>query len=178
MTRPEDPTRHAAFQTLYEQLREQARRALARERLDHTLGPTALVHEAYLRLGPDGDGTFVGRPHFLAVAAAAMRHVLVDHARTRGRAKRGGGWTRVDFDEDLLLTDEDLDRVLTLDALLRELSQIDEDAALIVQMRFFSAMTIAEVAEEMGRSTRWVTKQWAFARAWLRRRLDEPVDAP
>lgn len=173
MNPPLDLTRDDGFPALYEELKERARRALAGERIDHTLGPTALVHELYLRLGPEGNGTFLGRPHFLAVAAAAMRHLLVDHARTRGRAKRGGGWSRVDFDESLVLAVEDLDRVLTLDDLLQKLSEVDDDAAMIVQMRFFAAMTEQEIADEMGRSPRWVRKQWAFARAWLKAELAE-----
>jgi len=170
---PLDHSHDDGFPALYEQLKERARRALAGERIDHTLGPTALVHELYLRLGPEGNGTFLGRPHFLAVAAAAMRHILVDHARARSRAKRGGGWSRVDFDESLVLAVEDLDRVLTLDDLLRKLAEVDDDAAMIVQMRFFAAMTELEIAEEMGRSPRWVRKHWAFARAWLKSELVE-----
>lgn len=170
-----DPRRDDGFPALYEQLKVRARRALAGERIEHTLGPTALVHELYLRLGPEGNGTFLGRPHFLAVAAAAMRHILVDHARAKGRAKRGGGWSRVDFDESLVLADEDLDRVLTLDELLQQLARVDDDAAMIVQMRFFAAMTEQEIADEMDRSPRWVRKQWAFARAWLKSQLAEAV---
>jgi RNA polymerase sigma factor (TIGR02999 family) len=165
------------FPALYEQLLGQARRALARERSDHTLSPTALVHEAYLRLGPDGSGTYQDRAHFLAVAAAAMRHILVDHARARGRDKRGGGWTRIDLDESIPLNDQGLDRALILHDLLERLTRVDDDAAMITQMRFFGAMTEEEIAAEMGRSSRWVRKQWAFARQWLRARLDD-TEAP
>ena len=169
----DDATRDEGFAALYQQLRIKARQALASERADHTLTPTALVHEVYLRLGPDGDGTFQGRAHFLATASAVMRRVLVDHARARGRLKRGGDWTRVNFDESLVLAEEDLDRVLTLDELLDRLAQVDDDAAMIVQMRFFAAMTENEIAEEMGRSPRWVRKHWAFARGWLQDELAE-----
>ena len=175
MSRILDLSREDGFPALYEELHRQARSALAKERSDHTLGPTALVHEAYLRLGPEGSGTFHGRSHFLAVAAAAMRHILVDHARARGRAKRGGGWTRVDLDDSLLLNEAGLDRVLVIDDLLRKLGALDPDAALIVQMRFFASMTEDEIGEEMERSTRWVRKQWAFARAWLREQMGELV---
>lgn len=173
MPKPVDPTREEGFPALYEELRRRARQALAGERSDHTLGPTALVHEVYLRLGPDGTGTFHGRSHFLAVAAAAMRHVLVDHARARGRQKRGGDWSRVDFDEALVVSEDDLDRVLTLHDLLSKLSRIDDDAALVVQMRFFASMTEVQIAEEMDRSALWVQKQWKFARAWLREQVSD-----
>lgn len=173
MNAPIDPARDDGFAALYEELRLRARRALAGERVDHTLTPTALVHELYLRLGPDGDGTFLGRAHFLAVAAAAMRRILVDHARSKGRAKRGGGWSRVDFDDAVVIAEEDLDRVLILEDLLQKLARVDDDAAMIVQMRFFGAMTEAEIAQEMDRSPRWVRKHWAFARAWLRTQLAE-----
>lgn len=167
------PTGDEGFPELYEQLLGQARRALSKERVDHTLSPTALVHEAYIRLGPDGSGTFHGRAHFLAVAAAAMRHILVDHARARGRDKRGGGWIRVELDESLPLNDHGLDRALILNDLLERLTRVDDDAAMITQMRFFASMTEEEIAEEMGRSSRWVRKHWAFARQWLRARLEE-----
>lgn len=166
-----DLTREDGFPELYDELRRRALSVLAGERSDHTLGPTALVHEIYLRLGPEGTGTFHGRAHFMAVAAAAMRHVLVDHARARGRQKRGADWSRVDFDESLVVAEEDLDRVLVLHDLLSKLARIDDKAALIVQMRFFASMTENEIAEEMERSPLWVQKQWMFARAWLREQV-------
>lgn len=167
-----DPSSDAGFVPLYEELKVLARRVLSRENRNHPLQPTALVHEAYLRLGPAGAGTFDGRAHFLAVAAAAMRRILVDYARARATAKRGGGWTRIDLDEQLSLDDHGLDEAIAVDAALSRLATIDAHAAAIVQMQFFGGMTQAEIAEELGRSERWVRERWAFARARLREELE------
>lgn len=173
MALPPGPHSDAEFSALYEELREVARRALAREGAHHPLDPTALVHEAYLRLGPTGLGTFDGRGHFLAVAATAMRRVLVDHARARNAAKRGGDWVRIDLDEQILHRGQGPEQTLAIDSALERLAGIDPRVAAIVEMRFFSGMTEAEVAEELGMSERWVRKQWASARTWLREELAE-----
>lgn len=169
MTHPgPDPSLDAGFPALYAELRTLARRALRGERADHTLQPTALVHEVYLKLGPDGEGTFHGRAHFLPIAATAMRRVLVDHARRRSTTKRGGQWQRIDLDEALRREDLDLDLILDMEKALKRLSEIDPRLTSMVQMRFYGGMTEAEVAEHFDKSPRWVRKQWAFARAWLR----------
>ena len=146
---------------------------LRRERPDHTLQPTALVNEAYLRLV---DSTRVGaedRQRFLAIAARAMRRVLVDHARRRKRLKRGGdAWQRVTVDLDLELSDAGgaVD-VVELSELLDKLQELDERACRIIEMHFFAGLSFAEVAEALGITERTAYKDWAAARLWLAREL-------
>jgi len=165
---PADPAALSA--ALYEQLRGLAAAYMQGEREGHTLQPTALVHEAFLRL--DGSRAAPGgRIHFLALAATAMRHVLVDHARARDAAKRGGGWTRVTVSEAARLSDGPDDDVIAVDAALANLAAVDPRAARIVELRFFAGLTEAEIATELGISERWVRDQWRHARAWLRREM-------
>lgn len=161
------------FPHFYEDLREMARRYLARERKAHTLSPTELVHEAYVRLDEATRRTFRGRTHFLASAAILMRHALVDHARRRGAVKRGGGWTRVDIGENAAWTEDNIHLVLAVDWVVQELDRLDPRLSALAQMRYFAGMTEAEVAEEMGYSDRWVRKQWAFTRQWMLTRTEE-----
>ena len=159
---------------LYDDLHQQAERYLAREGRDPILQPTMLVHEAYLRLVDQSRVDWQGRSHFLAVGAVAMRRVLVDQARHRGRLKRGGDRQRVTLDmavEDHKLSvdrDEDL---LAVDEALRRLAEVDPRQARIVELRFFAGMTVAEVAEVLGVSKRTVEAEWTAVRAWLRREL-------
>lgn len=157
---------------LYDELRAIAANHLRRERDDHTLQPTALVHEAYLRLQARGQRGFTDRTHYLAYASIAMRRVLVDHARARAALKRGGGITKVTVGDANALTEDRTEDVLSVDQALTKLAAVDERAARIVEMRFFAGMTELEVAEALGVSDRWVRKQWAFARAWLRRAME------
>ncbi|MCB9915042.1 MAG: sigma-70 family RNA polymerase sigma factor [Planctomycetes bacterium] len=157
------------LQVAYAQLRELAERYLRRERIDHTLQPTALVHEAWLRL--EGDGAWRDRTHFFATAARAMRHVLVDHARARRRAKRGGGWARVELDPGLGLDERELDLV-DLDRALAELAARDERQAALVELRFFGGLAMPAVAEVLGVSLGTAERDWRFARAWLARALN------
>lgn len=157
---------------LYDELRAIAANHLQRERDDHTLQPTALVHEAYLRLQARGGRGFADRTHYLAYASIAMRRVLVDHARARAALKRGGGATKVTVGDANALTEDRTEDVLSVDQALTKLAAVDGRAARIVEMRFFAGMTEAEVAAALGVSDRWVRKQWAFARAWLRRAMD------
>lgn len=169
---PESPDSPGDFHTLlYDELRAIAAIHLQRERDDHTLQPTALVHEAFLRLQARGERAFVDRTHYLACASIAMRRVLVDHARARAALKRGGGATRVTASEHNALSDDRTEDVLSVDQALRKLAEVDEMAARVVEMRFFAGMTEAEAAAALGVSDRWVRKQWAFARAWLRRAM-------
>ncbi len=157
---------------VYRELRELASGYLAAERSNHTLQPTALVHEAYLRLiGRDGD--WKNRAHFLAASATAMRRVLVDHARARRTAKRGGGATRVSLTSDIAdIARQDV-QVLELDELLEQLAKLSNRMAKIVELRFFAGMTIPEAAEALGVSTTVVDDDWAVARAWLALRIRE-----
>jgi RNA polymerase sigma-70 factor, ECF subfamily len=156
---------------VYEDLRLIAEGYLRRERPDHTLEPTALVHEAFLKLSSQSKLAPNDRTHFLALAAGAMRQILVDHARASHALKRGGGWQRISVSEAISEASQGSENLLTLDTALQRLAQEDERAAVIVEMRFFSGLTEAEIATELGMSERWVRAQWAHARAWLRRQM-------
>lgn len=150
----------------YAELRVLASREMGRERRDHTLQPTALVHEAYLRLVGD-DVSFDNRAHFFAAAATSIRRVLVEHARKHARAKRGGGHQRVALaHEDLPAPVRD-DRMIALDEALRELEAFDPKKAQLVELRFFAGMTIPEAAETMSISESTVVRDWRLARAWM-----------
>ncbi len=155
----------------YERLRQLAAGYLRRERPDHTLQATALVHEAYVRLVDPEKVSWQGRTHFLAIAAHEMRRVLVNHARERNRLKRGGGRARVVLDEALLPTGDRGVDTLDLDEALEELSALDERQGQIVVLRFFAGLTVEEVAARLGISPKTVEKDWRFARAWLHKRL-------
>jgi RNA polymerase sigma factor (TIGR02999 family) len=158
---------------VYDELRSGAARQLRRDR-DGTLRPTALVHEAYLRLASQRGATWRDRAHFFLVAAQTMRRVLVDHARARGAAKRAGGWLRVTLDEGIAApTSERSPDVLALDAALAELGALDAGKARVVELRYFAGLTLEETAEALGVSESTVTRDWRFARAWLHRRLSE-----
>ena len=168
-----DPRRVVAhlLPEVYEELRSLAAHYLRRERPDHTLQPTALVHEAFLKLSRQSKLDVNDRTHFLAIAAGAMRQVLVDHARQHVAQKRGGGWQRITVDESIAVSTDGIEDLLALDDTLRRLAEVDEPAARIVEMRFFAGLTEVEIGEAMGMSERWVRGQWAFARAWLRREM-------
>ena len=150
---------------VYDELRRLAAARLAAEAPGHTLNPTALVHEAYLRLV--GDQKFDGRGHFFAAAAEAMRRVLVDRARDRNRLKRGGGRQRVDLDRLTGLVTASDDDLLGLDEALDRLAQDYPAAAELVKLRFFAGMTLAEAADALGLSDRTADRYWVFARTWL-----------
>ncbi len=156
---------------VYDELRRLARRELRRERVDHTVQPTALVNELYLRLLQQRDATWQNRAQFFAVAAQLMRRVLVDHARARVAAKRGGGAPRVSLDAGLELPADGGVDLLALDRELTRLAELDPDQARIVELRFFSGLTIDETAAAIGRSPRTVKREWRLARAWLYGRL-------
>jgi RNA polymerase sigma factor (TIGR02999 family) len=156
---------------VHAELRRIAAAYMRNERADHTLQPTALVNEAYLRLVDARDITFESRSHFLGVAARLMREVLVDHARRRATAKRAGGVARIPLeDADAAVAAPDAD-VLALDEALRRLEAMDSRMARLVELRFFGGMTTAETAESLGISVATVEREWATARSWLRREL-------
>lgn len=161
---------------LYEQLREIASNYLRSERTGHTLEPSALVHEAYLRLQSREGKAFADRQHFMAFASTTMRHVLVDYARARNTRKRGGNVVHITVDEGNAMTEDRTEEVLAVDAALQRLHEHDPQLEQIVVMRFFAGMTEAEIAAVMGKSDRWVRTQWSFAKAWLRRAFEEPKD--
>lgn len=171
------PAPEKLLEELYSELRALAAHHLRGERADHTLEPTALVHEVYLRLQGRGERQIEGRSHFMAAASIAMRRVLVDHARTRRAQKRGGGVTHVTVGEANAITSDRTTDVLLVDDALARLGRVDPQAARIVEMRFFAGMTELEIASVLGKSDRWVRSQWAFARAWLRRELEDAGEA-
>jgi RNA polymerase sigma factor (TIGR02999 family) len=154
---------------VYDELRRLAAAKLAYEPDGHTLDATALVHEAYLKLG--GEQSFATKSAFMRAAAVAMRRVLVDHARAKRSTKRGGDWNRVDL-PDIALPIEDSD-LLALDEALAEFAAVDREAAELVQMRYFAGLSIAQAAEALGISARTADRTWAYARAWLFRRLSK-----
>jgi RNA polymerase sigma factor (TIGR02999 family) len=156
---------------VYDELRRIARRALRWESPDHTLGTTALVHEAYLKLV---DQTRVGwrdRAHFYAVAALAMRRILVDYARRHRRTKRGGGQRPVSLDEGAVSLDERAENLVALDEALTRLSELNPRLSRIVECRFFGGLTEEEIAEALGVTARTVKRDWAKARGWLYQEL-------
>lgn len=162
------------FPVIYRELRRVAGRYLAHERRDHTLQPTALVHEAWMRLQNDRGVEWQGRTHSLALGAQAMRRLLVDHGRGQKRAKRGGGVKPLVLD-DLInaarTSEVPVEDLLTLEAALEKLEGEDPRAAQVVVLKFFSGMTTPEVAEHLNVSSRTVEADWTHARAWLMREL-------
>lgn len=164
---------------VYDELRGQAARYLSRERGDHTLRPTALVNEAYLRLVRQRRVVWQGRGQFFAVAATVMRRLLVDYARKDGASKRGGSVRTVslqDGEEVSIAAPPDIDVIELNDALV-DLSAIDAQCARMIELRFFAGLTTEETAEALGVSTATVTRGWRVARAWLHRRLTHGHDA-
>jgi RNA polymerase sigma factor (TIGR02999 family) len=167
------------FDTLYRELRGLAVAAMRAERREHTLQPTALVHEAYIRLAAD-TSPLSSRHHFFGVAAIAMRRILVEHARARYAAKRGGHAPRVsldDIDVPMPIVLDDLD-VAALDTALTRLSALDARQARIVELRFFAGLTVEETAEVVGTSARTVKREWQMSRAWLKREMARQSGAP
>ena len=162
------------FIPLYSELKRVARRYLGRERKNHTLQPTALVNEAWIRLEQQHGVDWKGRTHGLAIAAQAMRRLLVDHGRHQKRQKRGGGAAAVQFDELLQAATTGgvpVEDLLTLEDALTRLEAVDARAAQVVSLRFFSGLSAPEVATHLGVSLRTVEADWTHARAWLRREL-------
>ena len=156
---------------VYDELRRQAARYLRRERAGHTLQTTALIHEAYLRLVGQKDVRFQNRAHFFGVAARLMRQILVDHARTRGRAKRGGSEVRVSLTQaNSVAKGSDID-LLVLDEALNRLAEIDLQQSKIVELRFFGGLNVEETAAIVGVSPATVKRDWSVARAWLHREI-------
>ncbi len=168
----DDQARAALFDVLYSELRKLAEAAMRRERPDHTLQPTALVHETYVRLADDS-GRFENRAHFFGVAASAMRRVLVDHARARGAQKRGGGeaFVAVDNLDNLPGAPPGTVDLVSLDDALSRLSVLDSRQGRVVELRFFGGLSVEETATILDLSPRTVKREWQMARAWLRREL-------
>jgi RNA polymerase sigma factor (TIGR02999 family) len=163
---------------VYGELHRLARRYLSRERPGHTLQATALVNEAYLRLIDQQKSDWQDRAHFFAVAARIMRHLLIDHARSRRYAKRGGGAVQVSLEEGAAVTPEPSVDLLALDEALDRLAAIDERKVVIVELRYFSGLSVEETAEAMRLSEITVKREWLKAKAWLYRELSQEAGPP
>lgn len=160
---------------IYEELRRLAHKQLAMERPDHTLQPTALVHEAYVRLAGQERVQWKNRAQFLSVAARLMRRILVDYARAHVAAKRGGGAEHLSLDELEIPVQERAAEVLALDTALEELACVDERKSRVVELRFFGGLTVEETAEAMELNEATVRRDWTFAKAWLHRSIKAAV---
>jgi RNA polymerase sigma factor (TIGR02999 family) len=171
-SRGDRPSLETLMPLVYGELRRLAAHYLRGEKPGQTLQPTALVHEAYLRLMKDKPGRWKNRAHFCAIAAHSMRQILIERARARDALKRGGGQPRVTFDESLpAAADGKSIDMVALDGALDRLAELDAEQARIVELRFFGGLTIEETADAMGSSPATVKRHWALARAWLAREL-------
>ncbi len=167
-----DAAREALITVVYEELRRVARRQLLRERPDHTLQSAALVNEAYLRLTQQREAPkWQNRAHFFGMAAQVMRQILVDHARRRLRAKRGGAAPRLSLETTMVKTQKREVDLVSLDDALSKLAALDPEQGRLVELRFFAGLSIDETAEVMGISPATVKREWATARAWLQLEL-------
>lgn len=158
---------------VYDELRALADRYLQRQPPDHTLQPTALVHEAYIRLVGDAHSDWSGRVHFFRVAAKAMRRILIDHARKRCSAKRGGDRRKLPLDDVLAIADYRDEYVMALDEALTELAGIDEQLVQLVELRFFGRLSIEETSQVLGVSPTTVKRLWQIARGWLHQEISK-----
>jgi RNA polymerase sigma factor (TIGR02999 family) len=158
---------------VYDEMRRIARSFISRERQGHTLQPTALVNEVYLRLVDQNSLTWQSRAHFYSVAASMMRRVLIDHARAHATEKRGGGAIRLSIEDVQVPVEERAANFVAMDEALERLSQFNERGRKIVEMRFYAGMSEEEIAEVLGVSTRTVLRDWKAARVWLFRELSQ-----
>jgi RNA polymerase sigma factor (TIGR02999 family) len=156
---------------VYDELRRLARSYLRRERPDHTLQPTALVHEAYLRLIEQRSVNWQNRAHFFGIASQMMRRILVNHALARATAKRGGPATRLSLDEGSICSGQRDVELIALDEALKALERLDPRQTRIVELRFFGGLSIEETAEALSLSPATVKREWSTARLWLRRQI-------
>jgi RNA polymerase sigma factor (TIGR02999 family) len=171
VTEPDRQSADSLLPIVYQELRRLAASYLRRERPGQTLQPTALVHEAYLRLLKDRPERWQNRAHFCAIAAHSMRQILIERARARNALKRGGGGARVTLDEALVAGQDPSVDILALDQALDRLQALDREQARLVELRFFGGLTVEETAEAMKISPATVKRHWAVARAWLAREL-------
>ncbi len=156
---------------VYQELRRMARRYMNSQPSGHTLQTTALIHEAYLKLADNPDKNWENRAHFFAVAAQAMRHILVDHARSRQTEKRGGETQFVSLEEVAVISNERAAEVVALDEALEALSEQDKRKAQVVELRYFGGLSVEETAEVLKISRNTVIRDWDFAKMWLLREL-------
>ena len=173
----DQPALDALLPAVYGELRELAVRFLRGERPEHALQPTALVHEAYIRLAGGPQVHWRNRAHFFATATTVIRRILLKHARTKNCAKRGGAWRRIRLDEDVTAESQESDSVALGEALGR-LGEFAPQKLRLIELRFFAGLSVAETADVLGVSPRTVARDWRLARAWLRLELaHEAVDA-
>jgi RNA polymerase sigma factor (TIGR02999 family) len=158
---------------VYDELRKLAAFKMSQQPPNQTLQPTALVHEAYLKLLGVGNHSWQDRRHFFAAAAEAMRHILVDRARRKAAARHGGGWQRLDLDNVIVAMQTTDEAVLLVSEALEKLAAHDREAAELVKLRFFAGLTFAQAAEVLGQSERTAKRTWAYARAWLFKELQQ-----
>ena len=163
----------ALLPLVYKQLRAIAQQQMSQERQEHTLQATALVHEAYLRMVGSERVGWRGRAHFFVAASEAMRRILIEHARKRGRLKRGGNRRRVPLSVVDLAADADLDEILSVDDAIRRLEEQDERLGRVVRLRFYAGLSVGQTAEALGVTDRTIRRDWLLAKAWLRRALSE-----
>ncbi len=165
----EDAALELLLPVVYDDLRRIARRAMRGQNSGHTFQTTDLIHEAYLKLAEGQRAEWQNRAHFFAVAARAMRHILVDYARSKQSVKRGGEARRVTLDETLTVSPDISGEIVQLNLLLEQLARIDPRKASIVEMKFFGGMTTEEIAEALNLSPKTIKRDWRFARSWLQR---------
>lgn len=158
---------------VYDELRRIAKRYLRKERDDHTLQTTALVHEAYIRLIDQNHANWQNRAQFFGVAANMMRRILVDHARGHQADKRGGGAAKLSLDEAIEIADQKEVDLIALDDALNNLAELDEQQSRVVELRFFAGLTVEETAEVMKLSPATIKREWSMAKAWLHRELSK-----
>ena len=156
---------------VYKELHRLAARCMRGERAGHTLQTSALVNEAYMRLAGHEEIRWQNRTHFFAIAAQAMRRILVDHARRGGNRKRGGGAHKVALDEALVVSEERVAEVVALDDALKQLAEVSPRKSQLVELRFFGGLSIEEAAEVLGVSPGTAMRDWTFTKAWLRREI-------
>lgn len=169
----DDAVKEELLRFVYSELKRQARYLMSRERSNHTLQPTALVHEAFMKLGDASGIVWENRAHFYGVASRLMRQILVDHARAHASDKRGNNPIHFSTDDVDVPVEERADSILIVDQALDRLAAIDERQAKIIEMRFFAGMTNAEIAETLDIGERTVVREWQSARLWLMRELSK-----
>lgn len=173
LTRGDDGAASKLIPAVYDELRRLAGSYMRRERSDHTLQATALVHEAYLKLIEQKAVNWQSRAHFFGIAAQLMRRILIDHARGHTRQKRGGEQKKVSLDEAYIFTEKQADELLAVNDSLDRLEKIDPRQARVVEMRFFGGLSVEEAAEVLGVSPKTVKRDWSVAKAWLYADLKE-----
>ncbi len=156
---------------VYEELHQMARRYMRQQSSGHTLQTTEMIHETYLKIAKSEDRNWQNRAHFFGVAAKAMRHILVDYARSKHSQKRGGWQERVTFTEDDLATNGRSEEIVALDDALNQLAVLDERKSRVVEMKFFAGLNVEEISEVLKTSPETVKRDWRFARTWLLREL-------